>query len=112
MQVGNKTRGNITHCVCMPGMDEEGDDIDPTATPPSELTAPPTPASSSGGSAPAGPVRKRRFVRKKVSKMSLASMYLAICTILSLSFYLWCITTNSKHSGQTSTLARQNVSQR
>ncbi|KAK3736330.1 hypothetical protein QZH41_020801, partial [Actinostola sp. cb2023] len=72
--VGNKTRCNLTHCVCMPGLDEEGGDIDPTTLPPSEPPTAAYDASSQGGSA-AKPLRKRRFVRKKVSKISLASSF-------------------------------------
>lgn len=65
-QVGNKTRANITHCVCMPGV-EDDDDMDPTASP---IFDSPTPAASGGQAAPA---TRKRFIRKKVSKLSLAS---------------------------------------
>jgi hypothetical protein len=54
----------------MPGV-EDDEDIDPTALPTFE---PPTPAASAqGDNSQTTPVRKKRFVRKKVSKLSLAS---------------------------------------
>ncbi|XP_048582698.1 polycystic kidney disease and receptor for egg jelly-related protein [Nematostella vectensis] len=71
--VGNKTRANITHCVCRPGEDEP-EDMDPTAVPPGAAIG--NAASSTGDdTSSGGPVRVRRFKRKKVFKLSLASSF-------------------------------------